>query len=500
MQDRPPSAIQPAPSTAAPSHGAPSTARRVLVNTASLAGSSLWRIFISFILQILITRVLGVAAFGQYVSALAYLNVAQVVSELGLTTLLVRDLAPAPTRRRAYFRLALRLQLAAALATWAALVLLAVLLPVSVATRNALWLAGASLPFYAVTSAAQTLFKASERMELVMSVEATINTLIMGVSIGVLLMGGGVSQLIGVLVATQAVSALLCLWLVRRQHLLAAPQEDVAIDLRELWRSVRPFYWLSLADVLLHRLDILLLNVVTTDLVTGLYSIAYSIVRVGVKLIQSFWQALYPTLSRLHHQATQQYSTLSRVSLRYGLMAVLPIAGVGTGVAGGVLTLLYGQDAEASIRTLQILLWLTPLFLVEMYGVVQLMVVHKTRASLTITWVHIGAVLLLLPALTILYQAEGAALAMVAAGVLGVVTARWLAHQVDVPFAVRGLPILVATTVITTLVAFLLPLAWPLRAVIATGLYAAVMWITGVFAPGDRAILRKAWQGSADSR
>ena len=94
MHDTPPS-IQPAPDapTDAPD-SAPSTARRVMVNTASLAGSSLWRIFISFVLQVLITRVLGVAAFGQYVSALAYLNVAQVVSELGLTTLLVRDLAP----------------------------------------------------------------------------------------------------------------------------------------------------------------------------------------------------------------------------------------------------------------------------------------------------------------------------------------------------------------------------------------------------------------------
>ena len=95
MHDTPPPSIRPAPDapTDAPD-SAPSTARRVMVNTASLAGSSLWRIFISFVLQVLITRVLGVAAFGQYVSALAYLNVAQVVSELGLTTLLVRDLAP----------------------------------------------------------------------------------------------------------------------------------------------------------------------------------------------------------------------------------------------------------------------------------------------------------------------------------------------------------------------------------------------------------------------
>lgn len=465
-----------------------------MVNTASLAGSSLWRIFISFVLQVLITRVLGVAAFGQYVSALAYLNVAQVVSELGLTTLLVRDLAAAPSQRRAYYRLALKLQVTAAFVTWGGLALLALLLPMSDTTRSALWLAGASLPFYAVTSASQTLFKASERMELVMGVEATINTLIMAVSIGVLFAGGSVTWLIAVLVGTQAVSALLCLWLVRRQRLTAPAEDDVPIDLRRLWADMRPFYWLSLADVLLHRLDILLLNVVTTDLIIGIYSIAYSVVRISIKLIQSFWQALYPTLSRLHRQARHQYDTLSRVGLRYGLMAVLPTAAIGTGVAAAALTLIYGPDAAASVRTFQILLWMTPLFLVEMYGVIQLMVVHETRASLMVTWVHIGAALLLLPLLTVAFSATGAAVAMVGASAVGVGTAYWLARQVAVPFAVQGLPVLLAATLIATLLALFLPMPWLYRAALAALVYGAVMWVSGVFAPGDRAILRRALQ------
>ena len=175
-------------------------------------------------------------------------------------------------------------------------------------------------------------------------------------------------------------------------------------------------------------------------------------------------------------------------------MAVLPAAGIGTGVAAAGLTLLYGPEALASVRTFQILLWLTPLFLAEMYGVIQLMVVHATRASLMVTWVHIGAVLLLLPVLTLFYQAEGAAIAMVAAGALGVFTARWLARQVGIPFAVRGLPVLLATTLLVTALALWLPLAWPLRAAAAGLVYAAVMWITGIIAPGDRAVLRKAFR------
>ncbi|MEZ4582115.1 MAG: hypothetical protein R3A10_10860 [Caldilineaceae bacterium] len=55
-----------------------------------------------------------------------------------------------------------------------------------------------------------------------------------------------------------------------------------------------------------------------------------------------------------------------------------------------------------------------------------------------------------------------------------------------IPLAVRGLPVLLATTLLVTALALWLPLAWPLRAAAAGLVYAAVMWITGIIAPGDR--------------
>ena len=60
---------------------------------------------------------------------------------------------------------------------------------------------------------------------------------------------------------------------------------------------------------------------------------------------------------------------------------------------------------------------------------------------------------------------------------------------------------LVAVTIFVALAACLvtalalwLPLAWPLRAAVAGLVYAVVMWITGIIAPGDRAVLRKAFR------
>ncbi len=466
--------------------------RRILMNTGALAGSSLWRIFISFVLQVLITRKLGVAPFGQYISALAYLNLSQVISEMGLPQLLVRDLAQSPQHRRALYFLALRIQIVSALAVWAALAAAAWLLPIAVETQAALLLIGASLPFYAITSASETLFQASERMELVMGVEGAINTLIMAVSVALLVWGGDVRGLIGVLVATQAVSAALCLFLVARNRLLVDGERAAPASWRGLLRQSRPFYGLALADVLLHRLDILLLNVLAGDFVTGIYSIAYSLVRVVVKLIQSYWQALYPTLSRFRQHADAHYRRLSSLALRYGLMVVLPGAAISTGIAANMLHLIYGAEAGPATPVFQVLVWMTPLFLVETYAVVRLMTERRPQQSLSVTGTHIASEALLLPLGNAAAGAAGAAWAAVGSSAAGALLGLWLLRRLGLAPDGAKLPWLLLATAVALAVAWLAPWAWWLRAAAAGAIYLALILLTGVFTGRDRLILRNA--------
>ncbi len=255
----------------------PDTGRRrlVLVNTGALTSASLYRIGMSFVLQLLIARRLGVEGLGHYTIAMAYLNVSQVVSELGLPALLVRDLAQMPSRRRSYFpRLAGHPggDGAADLGrTGAAL------------AAAALWRHHAHAPcgWWArrcrclpSPPPSQTLFQAGERMELVMGVEVFINTLILATSAW-LCCGGRRRRgsLIAVIIVTQAVSALICLYLVMRSRCwagIAGSRQHPSLP--ALLRQALPFFGLSLGDVLLQRIDILLLSIVAGPAVTGIYS------------------------------------------------------------------------------------------------------------------------------------------------------------------------------------------------------------------------------------
>lgn len=461
------------------------TGRRVLINTGALTGASLWRIVISFILQILIARWLGVEGLGHYTIAMAYLNVSQVLVELGLPTLLVRDLAQTPTHRRTYFRWSLGIQLVTSLLTWGGLILLSFVLPYNPVTGASLWLVGASLPLYAVTATAETIFQAGERMELVMGVEVVINTLILLLSLGVLGLGGDELALIAVIIVTQAISAAGCLLLLLRSRLLAAPQEAAPVALSSLLRRTAPFLGLALSDVLLQRLDILLLSFIAGPAVTGLYSAAYNVVRVLMKLIQSFWRALYPTLSRLQRHATDRYVRLQALSLRVGLLAVLPTAAISFGVAPNLMRLFFGGDYTVSAEVYRILIWSAPLFLIEVYAITLLMIEHHLRASLWVSALHIVSIVICVPLLTPLAGANGAAAGVVISGFVGGSVSVGLMRRQGIPWRVAAIGKLAATAAVAGAVAWLLPTPWLVNSLLAVGAFGALSWMTGVLTADD---------------
>ena len=355
----------------------PGRRRHVVVNASALASASIWRIAISFVLFWYIARVLGVEALGQYSLGMAYLNVAAIFSEAGLPNLLVRDLAQHPEYRRSRFRHAMTLQSILSLLTWIFLIGLVQILPLSDVVRQAIVLGAAFLPFYAVTSVSLTMCKSSERMDLVFWLEVTGTTLMFVGSIGLIMLGYGVVGLFGVQIVAQAAVAALGLVLVVRNALLSGDQIPIAPGWIMLLRRALPFNGLALSEVLLQRMDVLILGVMVSDAVMGIYAAANNLVRVLTKLVQSIWWSLYPTLSRLRRSAIERYRRLIGLTLYLGFLTLLPAVALSIIVAPELLHLVYGTDYLESAGIYRVIVCMVPLFFYEMYGITVLMVEHK---------------------------------------------------------------------------------------------------------------------------
>jgi O-antigen/teichoic acid export membrane protein len=417
--------------------------RRVLVNTGAMASANLWRIVVSFLVQLLVARTLGLEALGQYTVAMAYLNISQVLCEMGLPLWLVRELAQAPHLRYIYFRRGVLLQVTAALLLWVGLAGLAMLLPYPPVTRTAIFWVGASLPLFAITSACATIFQAAERMELAFVVEVAINLLILLLSAWLLWQQQNVADLLLVVVVAQGMGMVLALGLLFTSRLLAPSQlTDSQLSGTPLsgplpWRKIvsgaMPFFGLSLTDVLLQRLDILLLSLFADARLLGTYSAAYNLVRVAIKLLQSVWRGIYPTLARLYPTTPKRAAKLATKLLYWG-MAFCLLGAILVGVlATPIVRFIYGvtegtngSTADAEVAgALAWLIWQAPLFLLEFYATTWLLVVGRARMALLITLSHLLLLALLLPLGAALAGSLGAAWGTVAAQALGAALALW---------------------------------------------------------------------------
>lgn len=508
----------PTPATAAAATATQQTGRRILVNTSAMAGSSLWRIAISFALQVLIARQLGAVSMGQYTIALAYLNVCQIISELGLPALLIRDLAQQPWLRKSYFRWALWIQIGAACLTWLGLIGITALLPLPAVTQQLLWIVGASLPFYAITSVCQLIFQAGERMEYVMGVEFFVNTLILVLSVVVIFSGGAIGHLIVVLVLTQLASATISLILLWRSRLLRGTQQAVTWQWSLLWRRSSPFFTLALADVLLQRADIVLLSIFGGEAIAGLYSAAYNLLRVALKLIQNFWAALYPTLSRLFYQQPSHYQRLARFALHYTVLVLVAGAAIGSGITTEILQLVYGNEYTSSTVVLRMLLWMAPFYLLESYTQTLLMVERRPLHSLWISGLHLLTLLLLLPLLMSdqvpllrnlahwlladnpagnwVNNSENvtltmAALAALFASGIGALSSLYLLRRWSLPVQLRRPWLTLCLIVLLSFVSNSLPIFWLGRLCIVIVVFLLVAWFGGLVAVQDIHLLRR---------
>lgn len=411
------------------------TGRRLVINTSSLAAASFWRIFVSFVLQLLVARQLDVATLGFFALMWAWLQIAQVVGEAGIPQWLVREGAGKPALRMALLRHAMPLQVILSCIAALLLIALAWLLPDFMPPLLVVVFAALSLPFYAVMSASFALFESAEVFARVFIVDVANNGLMLLLSAALLFAGAPLWMLFAALVACQIFTAILALLFVRRMAPPSHANDEEIIQTPPLhWRttlrSSAPFFAVTLADVLQQRADLLLLGALAAPEVTGMYAAATSIVRVVIKLVQAYWRALFPTLGRLLRQdvpSTQQAADANTIqgehlhllALRYALVITVGGALAVASVATPFVTLVFGAAYAPAGTILALLIWSAPFYVWEIASVTRLMAARQPGSAVRVTLTHLVLVFVLLPLLGGVWGGVGAALASVLAAAGG---------------------------------------------------------------------------------
>ncbi len=390
-------------------------------NTGTLLLSNAGSALLSFVLSVLIGRVLGKDGLGIYSAALAWVFPLSLVADFGISTLMTRDIARDSNLESDYIRLAAqsRIWLGGGL-----MLVLMVAAPLLTNDDHVIEGLRISAPLILITPLFgnyTAVFRARQQMWPIPWLNLGMLLVQVILTFAVFATGGTVitALIVNTLTSTGQLAAAWWIW----QRWFTTSQADetrskVSLQMQTILLQAWPFAIAGILAAIQTRLAPIMLEKLTDTGGVGYYAAASRFVEAGRTIPNALFGALFPLLATLVNEPTEMKRTFQKVMLGLGAFSGVLAIGI-TLFAPLILRLTYGADFSAAASTLQAAIWgLVPSLLRA--GLTLYWYAHKreqlvNRVIVAMLVVQIGLSIWLVPA----QQAYGAALAVLISETVG---------------------------------------------------------------------------------
>ncbi|SNQ60924.1 flippase [Candidatus Methanoperedens nitratireducens] len=356
---------------------------KIIKNISALALGELVTRTLGLVLVIYLARYLGETGFGRYSFAFAFTSLFLVVTDLGMNTVIIRDIAREKTLVGRYIGNVLVLRGLLSLISFSLIAVVINLMGYPAETRMAVYIVGIYTIITSFSQLTRSVFRAFEKMEY----EALLNIMerLIFVSLGilVLVLGYGLIEVVSVFLIAGAVNVLLSFHLTKRKFAVAKLEAD-----RELWKYLigegLPF---GIAFIFINvyiKVDTVILSSLKGDAVVGWYNAAYQI-PLAISLISyAMMESIFPMFSRLGN-SREELTLAYEKTFRFLSMLIIPVVAGITLLSDKIIFILYGRGYENSITILQILIWLTVFEFLGYLLYITLSSINKQRVNILTT-------------------------------------------------------------------------------------------------------------------
>jgi O-antigen/teichoic acid export membrane protein len=363
-----------------------STRRLVASNTAVQVAGRVVMLGIGLVSIAVITRYLGPDDYGRYTLALTYMQLFAVLADVGLFTIVVRDISrdPARTEELVGNTLTLRLLLSAAVIALAAAISL--LLPYDPGVRTAILLAGLPLLFGMLNSTFVTVLQSRLRMG-----RAVVGD-VLGRAVGLAAVGLvaaldlGFYAVMGAAAAGALATAVTTMLLTRPLARIRFRAQPAVW--RGLLRAALPLGVALAVNEIYFRADTLIISLYEPYEQVGLYTLAYRMLELTLVFGTVFLTTTFPLLSQA--VASDEPRARRTIQLSTELFVVLgaPLVAGGLAVAPDLVELAAGEEFGDAATPLRILLAAGALAWVN--GVFGYALIAKER-QMSALWLNLSA-------------------------------------------------------------------------------------------------------------
>jgi len=363
--------------------------QRVTKNTGIVfTGNVIFRL-VSLLINIYLARYLGTIGFGKYSFIFAYLAFFNIITDLGLQQILVKEMARNPTVAPKLIGNAYIIRLILTVVAVVSSVVVITLLSYPADTTTYVYIASLTLLCISFSDFYTTIFQANLRMEYNIIAKLISRGLSAVLIFWIIIAKGTLLHIMIALVFSETIKTLLNYSFSRK-----FVRTTFEIDLK-LWKFLikesLPLALYGVVWVIHFRTDIVMLSMMVGDAQAGIYSAAFRLSE-PLKLIPSaLLISLFPIMSAFFKTSKERLAKIYQLSIKYILIIMLPIA-IGTSlIADKIILLIYGVEFAGSITALQILIW--ALLFTSINTILSNLLVSINQQKLIAVSITLGAIL-----------------------------------------------------------------------------------------------------------
>lgn len=318
-------------------------------NTFALLLNRLVQSITTFLLIAAIARNLGAYALGQYLLAFNYYLIFVSIVSQGLKTLFTRELSRKPEEMPVYLVSGTFLQFLLSIIGYVALVVMVFVLPYNPDTSMVCYILGLTIIPFALSNITEAIFQAQERMNLIAISTIPIYILRLLVMLWCMSLKHEINYIAGIFVISETF-----IFVIQWILIIQTVKLKWHIDQDFIWqllRSARTFLAIDAVGIVSSRLDILIISLLGSELMVGLYGAIGQLQQPLMMIVNSLSLAVFPSMTKAvdNPEENQRQVTENIIEILMGM--TLPFV-VGIFFIGGDLLKFVYQDSNFNQATL----------------------------------------------------------------------------------------------------------------------------------------------------
>lgn len=330
--------------------------KTIAKNISSLGIAHAVTLTLGSIVVIFIARYLGDVGYGKYSFAVAFTALFSILSDLGLSTLTIRDVARDKSQAGRYLGQISALKVILAIATLLLIVSIINVLDYPKETTLAVYIIGASVIIDTFTRLFFSITSAFEKMEYEAAIKILRTIILFSLVLPVIHFNYGLIPIVSSYLVASILSFVLSIFVILKKF--AKPKFEKDFDFwRKTTKEALPFALTAVFGMVFFRVDTVMLSVMKGDAVTGWYSAACNLIFALMVIPTIYGIAIFPVLSKYYGSARSSFDKVGTLSFKFLLMVGLPISVGVTLLREKIIQLVYGSAYINSAYALQIMVW-----------------------------------------------------------------------------------------------------------------------------------------------